>query len=516
MKSAYFFAIFAPEKLTFTSRSRTADDIGKHMLDNTAADQAAKAELDRIAALPTLTLKDKMSLPPQRGAELPHREYRTTMDESTGTLTLAQARVEASRCMNCKKPFCTAACPIGMPIPQYLELLAGGNVEGAVKMIRSQSLLPAICSRVCPHEKQCQSNCAMGKCLKDPKKGIHMGETERFCIDYEREHMGGKTAPEVAASTGKKIAVIGSGPAGFSAAVDLRTLGHDVTIFESYDLLGGVLRYGIPQFRLPKDILDYEYSILPKMGIEVKTGVTVGKDITVEELFKQGFDAVFMGNGAGQALKTGTRGEDAKCVYTAEEYLKKGNRGQAIESGKNVVVVGGGNVAMDACRMAFRLGAESVHCVYRRTLNEMPACKAELREILNEGVLVKELRNPAEFVADENGRVCKAILDKFQLGEPDENGRPRPVKIEGESEEIKCDTVVLAIGSRVSDEIKNTTAGLETNRNGTYIVKAEDSCETTVKNVFTAGDAKHGPLTVVMAMKTGRDAAVEIHKALMG
>ncbi|MCQ2097057.1 MAG: NAD(P)-dependent oxidoreductase [Fibrobacter sp.] len=486
------------------------------MQDIEALDQAAKAELERIAALPTVGLKDKMSIPPQRGATLPHREYRTTMDESTSTLTMAQARLEASRCMNCKKPFCTAACPIGMPIPQYLELLAGGNVEAAVKMIRGTSLLPAICSRVCPHEKQCQSSCAMGRSLKDMNKGIHMGETERFCIDYEREHMGGKPVPEIAASTGKKIAVVGSGPSGFAAAVDLRTLGHDVTIFEAYDQLGGVLRYGIPQFRLPKDIVDYEYSILPKMGIEVKTGVTVGKDVTIEELFKQGYDAVFMGNGAGQAMKTGTKGEDLKCVYTAEEYLKKGNRGEAIESGKNVVVVGGGNVAMDACRMAFRLGAETVHCVYRRTVNEMPACKAELCEILNEGVFIKELRNPAEFIADENGRVAKAILDKFKLGEPDEKGRPRPVKIEGETEEIACDTVVLAIGSRVSDEIKNTTAGLETNKNGTYIVKAEGSFETTVKNVFTAGDAKHGPLTVVMAMKTGRDAAVEIHKALMG
>lgn len=484
------------------------------MLDSSAMDKAAQAELERINALPTLTLKDKMSIPPQRGAELPHREYRTTMDESTATLTVAQARLEASRCMNCKKPFCTAACPIGMPIPQYLEMLAGGNIEGAVRMIRATSLLPAICSRVCPHEKQCQSNCAMGKCLKDSKKGIHMGETERFCIDYEREHMGGKQVPEIAASTGKKIAVIGSGPAGFAAAVDLRTLGHDVTIFEAYDKLGGVLRYGIPQFRLPKDVLDYEYSILPKMGIEIKTCVTVGKDVTIEELFKQGFDAVFMGNGASEALKTGTKGEDLKCVYTAEEYLKKGNRGESIESGKNVVVVGGGNVAMDAARMAFRLGAENVTVVYRRSVNEMPACKAELCEILNEGVFIKELRNPAEFVADENGRVTKAILDKFKLGEPDEKGRPRPVKIEGETEEINCDTVVLAIGSRVSDEIKNTTAGLETNRNGTYIVKSEDSFETTVKNVFTAGDAKHGPLTVVMAMKTGRDAAVEIHKAL--
>lgn len=486
------------------------------MQDNSAADLAAKAELERIAALPSLSLKDKMSIPPQRGAELPHIQYRTTMDESVGTLTLAQARVEASRCMNCKKPSCTAACPIGMPIPQYLQLLSQGNVEDAVKMIRAQSLLPAICSRVCPHEKQCQSNCTMGKSLKDPQKGVHMGETERFCIDYEREQMGGKPVPEMATSTGKKVAVVGSGPAGFAAAVDLRTLGHDVTIFEAYDLLGGVLRYGIPQFRLPKDILDYEYSILPKMGIEIKTGVTVGKDVTVEELFKQGFDAIFLGNGASQPLTTGTKGEDLKCVYTAEEYLKKGNRGEAIESGKNVVVVGGGNVAMDACRMAFRLGAENVHCVYRRTMHEMPACKAELQEILDEGVVVNELRNPAEFIPDENGRVAKAILDKFMLGEPDEQGRPRPVKIEGETEEIFCDTVVIAIGSRVTGEIKESTPGLETNRNGTYIVKAEDSFETTVKNVYAAGDAKHGPLTVVMAMKTGRDAAVEIHKSLMG
>ncbi|MCL4102673.1 MULTISPECIES: NAD(P)-dependent oxidoreductase [unclassified Fibrobacter] len=485
------------------------------MQDSSAMDKAAQAELDRINALPTVTLKDKMAIPPQRGAELPHREYRTTMDESTKTMSLAQARLEASRCMDCKKPFCTAACPISMPIPQYLKLLAGGNIEGAVEMIRATSLLPSICSRVCPHEKQCQSSCAMGRTLKDMNKGIHMGETERFCMDYEREHMGGKKVPAMAPSTGKKVAVIGSGPAGFSAAVDLRTLGHDVTIFEAYDLLGGVLRYGIPQFRLPKDIVDYEYSILPKMGIEIKTGVTIGKDITIEQL-KKDFDAIFIGNGAAQALKTGVPGEDLKGVYTAEEYLKKGNRGVEIESGKRVIVVGGGNVAMDAARMAFRLGAEDVRVVYRRTLNEMPACKAELREILNEGVVVMELHNPAEFIADENGHVKQAKLDLFQLGEPDEAGRPRPVKIEGQSETIDCDTVVLAIGSRVSSEIKDTTPGLDTNRNGTYIVRAEDSCETSVDGVFVGGDAKHGPLTVVMAMKTGRDAAVQIHKALVG
>lgn len=485
------------------------------MHDSAALNEAAKAELERIQALPAITLKDKLGIAPQYPAELDLKENRTNMKEAALGYTEAQARVEASRCMKCKKPFCTAACPIGMPIPEYLEYVAAGDFQTAINIIRDNTLLPSICSRVCPHEKQCQSNCAMGKSLKDPNKGIKMGALERFCADYERKNLGGKKTPEVAAATGKRVAVVGSGPAGFAAAVDLRKLGHEVVVFESYDLLGGVLRYGIPEFRLPKEIVDYEYAILPKMGIECKMGVTIGKDITVEALLKE-FDAVFLGNGAALAMKTGVPGEDLKCVYTAEEYLKKANRGEAIESGKNVIVVGGGNVAMDASRMAYRLGAENVRVVYRRTQAEMPACKAEIKEILEEGVQILELHNPSEFVADANGRVAQAKLDLFELGEPDEQGRPRPVKIEGKSETIDCDTVVLAIGSKVSPEIKDTTAGLDTNRNGTYIVKDGTTNETTVKNVFVGGDSKHGPLTVVMAMKTGREAAAEIHKALMG
>ena len=486
------------------------------MLDSAELDRAAQAELDRILALPTLTLKDKLAIQPQYVGEVDPMARRTTMEEDNMGFTKTQARVEASRCMKCKKPFCSAACPIGMPIPQYLELLAADDVAGAVEILRSASLLISICSRVCPHERQCEANCALTKTLKDPNKGIKMGKLERFCADYEREHLGGKKPVPVAAATGKRVAVIGSGPAGFSAAVDLRAQGHDVTIFESYDKLGGVLRYGIPEFRLPKKLVDYEYSILPMMGIEVRTGVTVGKDVSVDELLKQGYDAVFIGNGAGLALKTGVPGEDLKCVYAADEYLRKANRGEAIESGKNVVVVGGGNVAMDAARMAFRLGAEKVRIVYRRTKDQMPACRAELKEAAEEGVELMELRNPSEFVGGADGRVAQAKLDKFVLGEPDENGRPRPVKVEGEQDIIDCDTVVLAIGSKVSSELKDSTPALETNRNGTFVVKDPETAETTVKNVFVGGDAFHGPQTVVLAMKTGRQAAAAIHKALMG
>ena len=486
------------------------------MQDTAALDKAAQAELERIQALPSLTLKDKLTIPPQQAAELPAMDRRTTMDETILGFTETQAKVEASRCMKCKKPFCTEACPIKMPVPQYLEKVAAGDIKGAIDMIRGTSLLPSICSRVCPHEKQCQSSCSMGRSLKDLNKGLKLGEMERFCADYERKNLGGKPVPVVAPSTGKKVAVIGSGPAGFAAAVDLRVQGHDVVIFESYDLLGGVLRYGIPEFRLPKEIVDYEYSILPKMNIECRTGVTVGKDITVEELFKQGFDAVFLGNGANQPMTLGVPGENLKGVYTAEEYLRKANRGELIESGANVVVCGGGNVAMDASRMAFRLGAKNVTIVYRRTQNEMPSCKAEQKEALAEGVVVKELCNPCEFFGDENGHVKGIKLDKFMLGEPDENGRARPVKIEGESETMECDTVVFAIGSKVSGEIKESAPALDTNRNGTYIVKDEATGETSIDMVYTGGDAMHGPLTVVMAMKTGRKAATAIHKKLMG
>ncbi len=486
------------------------------MHDLESLNQAAEQELVRIQALPTITLKDKLGIQPQEVAELDPIKRRPTMDETSLGFTEAQAKVEASRCMNCKKPFCTAACPIGMPVPQYLELVRAGDFQGAIDMIRENTLLPSICSRVCPHERQCEGACALGKSLKDPKKGLKMGLMERFCADYERVNLGGKKVPAIAPATGKKVAVIGSGPAGISAAIDLRTKGHEVVIFEAYDLLGGVLRYGIPEFRLPKAILDYELSILPKMGIECRTGVKVFQDISIDEIWKQGFDAVFVGNGACQPMKLGIPGEDLKGVYTAEEYLRKGNRGEEIYSGKHVIVSGGGNVAMDAARMAFRLGAETVHIVYRRTMNEMPACKAEVKEVLEEGTNVLELHTPEAFIADENGKICKAQLGVFELGEPDENGRPRPVRIPGEGVTIECDTAVIAIGSRVSPEVAQGIPGLETNRNGTYVVKDAATGETTVKNVYTGGDAMHGPLTVVMAMKTGRQAAAAIHKNLMG
>lgn len=476
----------------------------------------AKAELDVLLAKETVSLKDKLAITPQRAKELLPLERRTSFDETNLGLTESQARLEASRCMKCKKPFCTASCPIGMPVPAYLEYVAAGNFEEAIKLIRDTSLFPSICSRVCPHEKQCQMNCAVGKSLKDPAKGLSLGNLERFCADYERLHLGGKKPLPVDAPTGKKVAVIGGGPAGLAAALDLRTFGHDVVIFESAKELGGVLRYGIPEFRLPKSILYYELSILSTMGISCRTGITVGKDITIPELFNnENFDAVFIGNGAGLALKTGVPGEDLKGVFTAEEYLRKGNLREEIASGENVVIVGGGNVAMDASRMAFRLGAKKVRIVYRRTKNEMPACKAEITEALEEGVEVLELKNPAEILGDDLGRVQKIRLDLFELGEPDEQGRARPVKIEGQEEFIDADTVVLAIGSKVSSEIKDSTPGLETNRNGTFVVQDPETGLTSCKNVYVGGDAMHGPQTVVLAMKTGRTAAKAIHETLM-
>lgn len=493
-------------------------DIARNAANNTVSEltQAAQQELDRLAAQPTITLKDKLGIQPQEAAELDPVVRRTTMDETCLGFTEAQAKLEASRCMGCKKPFCTAACPIGMPVPQYLQKVAAGDFQGAIDIIRDTSLFPSICSRVCPHERQCQSNCAMGKSLKDPKKGIHLGLMERFCADYERLNLGGKKVPAVAPATGKKIAVIGSGPAGLSAAIDLRKQGHEVVIFESQPKLGGVLRYGIPEFRLPKEILDYELSIVEKMGIECRTGIRVFKDVTVDYLWKQGFDAIFVGIGAAVPMKLGIPGEDLKGVYTAEEYLRKGNNGEEIYSGKHVIIAGGGNVAMDAARMAYRLGAESVRIVYRRTLNEMPACRAEIKEVLDEGVKVMQLHTPEAFIPDEEGKVCMAKLGMFELGELDENGRPRPIRVKGDGATIVCDTAVIAIGSKVSPVAAEGIPGLETNKNGTFVVKDAATGETTVENVYTAGDSMHGPLTVVMAMKTGRQAAAAIHKKLMG
>lgn len=480
-------------------------------------DAEATALLAQMRELPALTPKHKQLIKRQHPAELEPVPRRTTMEETSATFTEAQAVLEAMRCMHCKKPFCSAACPIGMPIPEYFEHLVSGDVQGAVDLIRSHSLFPSICSRVCPHEKQCESNCTVGKMQKDMRKCVSIGNIERFCSDYERYKLGGKKVPQMAPATGKKIAVVGAGPAGLAAAIDLATFGNQVEIFEAAQGLGGVLRYGIPEFRLPKHILDYELSILPKMGIECHTGVTVGKDFPLEALLnEQGFDAVFLGNGAGLALTTGVPGEDLEGVFTAEEYLKKGNLQEAIASGKKVVIVGGGNVAMDASRMAFRLGAESVTIVYRRTREQMPACMVELEEATVEGVEIRELRNPAAFISDETGRVSGAKLDVFKLGEPDSSGRARPEKIEGEEDFVECDTVVLAIGNKVSPEIKASAPALETNRNGTYIVKDPETGETSVSKVYAGGDAMHGPQTVVLAMKTGRSAALAIHKMLAG
>ena len=461
-------------------------------------DQAAKAELAQLAQLPAITMKEKRTITPQTAAELAPLSRRTTMDETNLGFTEAQARLEANRCLKCKKPSCTPACPIGMPIPEYLERVAAGDFQGAIDIIRSTSLIPSICSRVCPHERQCESSCTLGKLLKDPKKGVHLGNMERFCADYEREHLGGKKPLPVGANTGKKIAIIGSGPASIGAAIDLRAFGHQVEIFEEYDQLGGVLRYGIPEFRLPKKILDYEIATLKQMGVICHTKVHVGKDVSIDELLLQGFDAVFVGNGASLPSVPKIPGIDLKGVFNAKDYLERANRGAALESGKNVIVVGGGNVAMDAARMAFRLGAEKVRFVYRRTREQMPACSEEIHDATSEGAEIVELRNPCELIGDENGRVKQAKLDVFTLGEPDEKGRPAPGKVEGESEMIDCDTVVLAIGSKTATDVLDSAS--------------EDS----KKKVYVAGDALYGPKTVVLAIRTGRETAAQIHKDLMG
>lgn len=463
-----------------------------------ALDMAAKEELAQLARLPEVTVKEKRTISPQEAAELDPISRRTSMDESSLGFTEAQARLEANRCLKCKKPTCTPACPIGMPIPEYLERVAAGDFQGAIDIIRRTSLIPSICSRVCPHERQCQSNCTLGKLLKDPAKGVHLGNMERFCADYEREHLGGKKPIPVGENSGKKIAIVGSGPAGIGAAIDLRAYGHQVEIFEEYDLLGGVLRYGIPEFRLPKKILDYEIATLQQMGVVCHTKVHVGKDVSIDELLLQGFDAIFVANGASVPSVPKIPGIDLKGVFNAKDYLERANRGAELSSGKNVIVVGGGNVAMDATRMAYRLGAEMVRLIYRRTRNEMPACRAEVLDATSEGVQIVELRNPCELIADEEGRVKGARLDVFTLGEPDEKGRPTPVKVEGASEVIDCDTVVMAIGSKTAPDV------------------LESASEESKKKVYVGGDALYGPKTVVLAIRTGRETAAKIHRDLMG
>ncbi len=427
-----------------------------------------------------------------------------------------EAEAEAQRCLNCKKPFCVEGCPVSINIPAFIARVKEGDVEGAYNIISESSSLPAICGRVCPQETQCE-----GKCVRGIRgDAVSIGKLERYVADTAKE-MGLK--PEVTAEkNGKKVAVIGSGPAGLTCAGDLAKLGYDVTIFEALHKAGGVLVYGIPEFRLPKDaVVEKEIENVKALGVKIELDCVIGKSTTVDALLKEeGFDAVFIGSGAGLPRFMHIPGEQSLGVFSANEYLTRSNLMQAfredsrtpIMRAKKAVIVGGGNVAMDAARTALRLGAET-HIVYRRSEEELPARREEVEHAKQEGIIFDLLTNPVEIHADENGWVRSVTCVRMELGEPDESGRRSPVVIPGSEFEIECDAVIMSLGTSPNPLISSTTEGLEINRRK-CIVADEETGRTTKEGVYAGGDAVTGAATVILAMGAGKAAAKGIHEYL--
>jgi len=426
-----------------------------------------------------------------------------------------EAMAEAKRCLNCKKPFCVEGCPVGINIPGFIEKIKEGDFEAASEIIAKSSSLPAVCGRVCPQESQCEGVCVRGK-MGDP---VSIGKLERFTADWAREN---NIKPSVSAQKkNKKVAVVGAGPSGLTCAGDLAKMGYDVTIFEALHKPGGVLVYGIPEFRLPKDrVVEPEIENVKALGVEIKTDYIIGRSETIDELLeKEGFDAVFIGSGAGLPMFMGIPGEQALGVYSANEFLTRNNLMKAyldeydtpVNCGKKTVVVGGGNVAMDAARTALRLGSE-VHVVYRRSEKELPARAEEVHHAKEEGILFDLLTNPKEILSDENGNVTGIRVIRMELGEPDESGRRRPVEVEGSEFEIECDTVIMALGTSPNPLISSTTKGLDVNKKKCIV--AEENGATSRQGVYAGGDAVTGAATVILAMGAGKTAAKSIDEFL--
>ncbi len=428
--------------------------------------------------------------------------------------TEEMAMEEAKRCLNCKHPHCVEGCPVNVRIPEFIAKVAAGDFQAAYEIITSTNALPALSGRVCPQESQCEAKCVRGV------KGepVAIGRLERFVADWYRQHVN--AMPEKAQPNGKKVAVVGSGPAGLTCASDLAKKGYQVSIFEALHTAGGVLVYGIPEFRLPKAIVANEVEKLQAQGVEVMTNMVIGRVLSIDELFEMGYQAVFVGSGAGLPMFMNIPGESLKGVYSANEYLTRTNLMKAyteeadtpIAKSQAVAVVGGGNVAMDSARCAMRLGADKVYIVYRRGEAEMPARLEERHHAKEEGIEFKTLCNPVEILGDENGSVKAIRCIRMELGEPDASGRRRPVEIPGSEFELPVDTVIMALGTSPNPLIRSTTPGLETNRKGCLIVDEKEM--TTRPGVFAGGDAVTGAATVILAMGAGKKAAAAIDEYL--
>ena len=426
-----------------------------------------------------------------------------------------QALVEASRCLQCPKPTCVKGCPVEVDIPAFIKLMKDKQFEKAISKIKEKNCLPAICGRVCPQEEQCQKFCLLGK-VGDP---VSIGRLERFLADWERQT--GVACSEKAQPTGKRVAIVGAGPAGLTAAADLIKLGHEVVIYEALHYPGGVLMYGIPEFRLPKNIVQGEADYVKKLGVEIRANFLVGRTFTIQELLKSGFDAVFIGTGAGPPQFMGIPGENLGGIYSANEFLIRVNLMKAytfpkcdtpIKIGKKVAVIGGGNVAMDSARSALRLGAEEVCIVYRRSREELPAREEEIENAEEEGIGFRFLANPVRFIGDEKGWVKALECVQMELGPPDASGRRKPSPIKGSEFIMDVDTVVVAIGRTPNPIIQSTTEGLQFTKGGTIV--ADENGKTNIEGVFAGGDIVTGEATVISAMGAGKRAAKAMHEYL--
>ena len=450
---------------------------------------------------------------PLKGNEMPHQpplvRNKNFLEVSTG-YSAETAIDEAKRCLHCKHRPCVAGCPVRIDIPEFIAKVAEGDFESAYQIISRSSSLPAVCGRVCPQERQCESKCVRG--IKGD--AVSIGRLERFVADWHNSNC--KVWPEIPERNGHKVAVIGSGPSGLTCAGDLARMGYDVTVFEALHVAGGVLVYGIPEFRLPKKIVELEINGLKALGVKIQTNVVIGRSMSIDDLFEEGYDAVYIGSGAGLPRFMGIPGEELKGVYSANEYLTRVNLMKAylpesatpIYHAKRVAVVGGGNVAMDAARSAIRMGAEEVFVIYRRSFEEIPARKEEVVHAQEEQIEFKTLTNPTEILGDENGNVKGIRCVKMELGEPDETGRRSPHPVENSEFDIDVDCVIMAIGTSPNPLIKSTTTGLDVNRRGGII--ADENGQTSRKGVFAGGDTVTGAATVIKAMGAGKIAAKSI------
>jgi len=459
----------------------------------------------------------KQKVPRQKMPEQEPKVRARNFDEVPFGYTPELAQLEASRCLQCKKPKCIEGCPVEVEIPAFVKLISEGDFAGSARKLKERNSLPAVCGRVCPQEDQCEKVCIVGK--KD--EPVAIGRLERFAADWERTK-GEVTIPEKAPATGKKVAVVGSGPAGLTLAGDLILKGHEVAIFEALHKTGGVLIYGIPEFRLPKDIVQSEVNYLERLGVKVECNCVIGRIETVDELLKE-YDAVFLGLGAGLPQFLNVPGENFCGIYSANEYLTRSNLMKAylfpkydtpIARGKNVAVFGAGNVAMDSARTALRLGADTVRIIYRRSRDEMPARIEEVHHAEEEGVQFYLLTAPTKFLGDDNGWVTGVECLRMELGEPDESGRRRPVPVKGSEFQLECDLAVVAIGAGANPLLPTQTPGLELNKRG-YIVADLETGKTAKPRVWAGGDIVTGSATVILAMGAGRKAANSIHEYLM-